>query len=48
MGQGPSLLTVGAGWGLFGYFFSFIISFPFFLSLGDGPDIDCNTVSKGR
>ena len=35
------------GWGLFGHFFCRLSSFflPFF---GRRPDIDCNTVSKGR
>ena len=36
------------GWGLFGHFF-FIYLFSFLSpSLGDGPIIDLNTVSKGR
>ena len=38
VGQGPIVLAVGAGWGLFGHFYSplsFISSFS--LSLGDGP-----------
>ena len=38
VGQGPIVLAVGAGGGLFRYFFSylsFLLSFS--LSLGDGP-----------
>ena len=38
VGQGPIVLAVGAGGGLFGYFYSrlsFLSSFS--LSLGDGP-----------
>ena len=38
VGQGPAALAVGAGWGLFGHFYShlsFLSSFS--LSLGDGP-----------
>ena len=38
VGQGPIVLAVGAGWGLFGHFYSrlsFLSSFS--LSLGDGP-----------
>ena len=38
VGQGPTALAVGAGWGLFGYFYShlsFLSSFS--VSLGDGP-----------
>ena len=38
VGQGPTVLAVGAGGGLFGHFFfrlSFLFSFS--LSLGDGP-----------
>ena len=37
-GQGPTALAVGAGWGLFGHFYShlsFLSSFS--LSFGDGP-----------
>ena len=38
----------GCGWGLFGHFFSHL-SFLFFLPFsGRRPDIDWNTVSKGR
>ena len=38
VGQGPIVLAVGTGWGLFGHFYSplsFLSSFG--LSLGDGP-----------
>ena len=38
VGQGPTALAVGTGWGLFGHFYShlsFLSSFS--LSLGDGP-----------
>ena len=38
VGQGPTALAVGAGWGWFGHFYShlsFLSSFS--LSLGDGP-----------
>ena len=38
VGQGPTALAVGAGWGLFGHFYSplsFLSSSS--LSLGDGP-----------
>ena len=39
VGQGPIALAVGAGGGLFGHFYSHLISFlsSFSLSLGDGP-----------
>ena len=38
VGQGPIALAVGAGWGLFGHFFSRLsFLFSFSLSLGDGP-----------
>ena len=38
VGQGPIALAVGAGWGLFGHFYSSLsFSFSFYLSLGDGP-----------
>ena len=47
VGQGPIALAVGAGGGLFGHFYS-PLSFPLFLPLCGRPDIDWNTVSKGR
>ena len=38
VGQGPIVLAVGAGGGLFGHFFSHLpFLFSFSLSLGDGP-----------
>ena len=38
VGQGPIALAVGAGWGLFGHFYSLLsFLFSFSLSLGDGP-----------
>ena len=38
VGQGHIALAVGAGWGLFGHFFSPLsFLFSFSLSLGDGP-----------
>ena len=49
VGQGPTALAVGAGGGWFGHFFSrlsFLSSSP--ALSGRRPDIDCNTVSKGR
>ena len=40
VGQGPTALAVGAGWGLFGHFYSHLF-FLFFLPLfGRLPDID--------
>ena len=48
VGQGPSVLAVGAGGGCLDIF-SLVYHFSFFLPLsGRWPDIDCNTVSKGR
>ena len=38
VGQGPTALAVGAGWGLFGHFsLVYHFSFLFSLSLGDSP-----------
>ena len=38
VGQGPIALAVGAGWGLFGHFYSPLsLLFSFSLSLGNGP-----------
>ena len=49
VGQGPTMLAVGAGGGCLDIF---TLIYPFSslsLSLfGRRPDIDCNTVSKGR
>ena len=36
------------GWGLFGHFFSRLSFLSSFSLFGRRPDIDCNTVSKGR
>ena len=36
VGQGPTVLAVGAGGGVFGHFFSHLFLFSFSLSLGDG------------
>ena len=48
IGQGPIALVVGAGGGCLGVLLSSILS-PLFLPLfGRRPDIDWNTVSKGR
>ena len=48
VGQGPTVLAVGAGGGCFDNCFS-RLSFLFHLPLfGRRPDIDRNTVSKGR
>ena len=48
VGQGPSVLAVGAGGGCLDIF-SLVYHFSFFLPLsGRRPDIDCNTVSKCR
>ena len=49
LGQGPSVLAVGAGGGLFGHFFSFVYRFLFFLPLsGRRSGMHRNTVSKGH
>ena len=38
VGQGSAALAVGAGWGLFGLFYSHLsFHFSYSLSLGDGP-----------
>ena len=37
LGQGPSMLAVGAGGVVWTFFLSSIISLSFSLSLGDGP-----------
>ena len=47
-GQGPTALAVGAGGVGWTFFLSSIISLFFLPLLGRRPDIDCNTVSKGR
>ena len=50
VGQGPTALAVGAGGVVWTFLLSSILSLlflPLFL-FGRRPDIDCNTVSKGR
>ena len=46
VGQGPTALAVGAG--CLDFFLSTIISLFFLPLYGRRPDIDLNTVSKGR
>ena len=49
VGEGPTAHVVGAGGGLFGQFYSHLsFSLIFLPHFGRRPDIDCNTVSKGR
>ena len=48
VGQGPTALAVGAGGGCLDILLSSIISFFFLPLFGRRPDIDWNTVSKGR
>ena len=48
VGQGPTALAVGAGGGCLDIFLSYIISLFFLPLFGRRPDIDWNTVSKGR
>ena len=40
VGQGPTALAVGAGWGLFGHFYSTILSLLFLPLFGRRPDTD--------
>ena len=40
VGQGPTALVVGAGWGLFGHFYSHLSSLLFLPLFGRWPDID--------
>ena len=43
VGQGPTAFAVGAGWGLFGHFYShlsFLSSFSLSVKFGRRPDID--------
>ena len=48
VGQGPTALTVGAGAVVWTFLLSFILSLLFLPLFGRRPDIDWNTVSKGR
>ena len=48
VGQRPTALAVGAGGGCLDIFLSCIISLFLLLLSGRRPDIDWNTVSKGR
>ena len=48
VGQGRSALAVGAGGGCVDIFLSSLFSHFFLPLFGKRPDIDCNTVSKGR
>ena len=40
VGQGPTVLAVGAGGGLFGHFYSHLSFFLFLPAFGRRPDID--------
>ena len=49
VGQGPTALAIGVGGGCLDIFLlSSILSFLFLPLFWRRPDIDCNTVSKGR
>ena len=48
VGQGPTALAVGADGGCLDNFLSSIISLFFLPFSGRGPNIDWNTISKGR
>ena len=48
VGQGPTVLAVGAGGVVWTFFLSSIISLFVLPLSGRRPDIDRNTVSKGR
>ena len=48
VGQGPSALAVGAGGVVWTFLLSSILSFLFLPLFKRRPDIDWNTVSKGR
>ena len=48
VGQGPIALAVVAGGVVWTFLLSSILSFLFLPLSGRWPDIDCNTVSKGR
>ena len=48
VGQGPIVLAVGAGGVVWTFLLSSILSLVFLPLFGRRPDIDWNTVSKGR
>ena len=48
VGQGPTALAVGAGGVVWTFLHSYILSLFFLPLFGRRPDIDWNTVSKGR
>ena len=48
VGQGPIALAVGAGGVVWTFLLSSILPLLFLPLFGRRPDIDCNTVSKGR
>ena len=48
VGQGPNALAVGAGCVVWTFLLSSVISLLFLPLFGRRPDIDWNTVSKGR
>ena len=48
VGQGPTALAVGAGGVVWTFLLSTILSLLFLPLFGRRPDIDRNTVSKGR
>ena len=48
VGQGPTALAMGVGGGCLDIFTLIYPFSPLSISLGRRPDIDCNTVSKGR
>ena len=47
-GQGPTALAVGAGGVVWTFLLSSILSLLFLPLFGRRPDVDLNTVSKGR
>ena len=48
VGQGPTALAVGAGGVVWAFLLSSVFSLFFLPLFGRRPDIDRNTVSKGR
>ena len=48
VGQGPIVLAVGAGWVVWTFLLSSVLSLLFLPLFGRRSDIDLNTVSKGR